>query len=113
MAQRMFDPLRAQQVLERARQLVESLDGSQREDAIQLLAACTQVFQTPPIGDQKRASELKRRLREGSEILARRGARAMPLGALGRAALAHLAGADADARWLLTECENKMSLFGF
>jgi hypothetical protein len=51
-------------------------------------------------------------VRQLSEKLARRSAKAMPFGALGRALLAELHGADKDAKDLLLEFQTKLSMLG-
>lgn len=107
----MIDASSVHPLLERAQLLADELDDSHRGDAQRLIAACKRAF-AMELSDEVELSGLKRELRALAELLARRGARAMPLGALGRAALARLAGADADARFLLAECEEKMALFG-
>ena len=109
----MFESQRANYLLERADLLARSLDLAAQQDAEVIVAACGEVFQSSSALTLERKGALRRVIRDKSEVLARRGARGMPLAALGRAALAELAGAQRDVELLLAECEQKMAMFGY
>jgi hypothetical protein len=83
------------------------LSGDERVDAERLVALCRGHW----TGDQRQAASSPE-IRQLSEKLARRGAKAMPFGALGRALLAELHGADKDARDLLLEFQSKLAMLG-
>lgn len=103
-------------VLDRAAEAAVALSGQERVDAERLVSLCREIDAHPresvPSGDVE-STPLSRELGALVEVLARRSARAMPMAALGRAALAHLRGADADARALVREASDKLALFGF
>ena len=103
-------------VLDRAAEAAVALSGQERVDAERLIALCRELEASPrddvKPGDVE-STPLSRELGALVEVLARRSARAMPMAALGRAALAHVRGADADSRALVREASDKLALFGF
>lgn len=119
------EPLFGEELLERARAVTLVLGEPERGDAERLLELCAALDRAALDGAAAKgaapsdgsggegAGELGRELGRLVELLARRSARAMPLAALGRAALASLRGAVADARLLLREADEKLRLFGY
>lgn len=99
-------------LVERATDAASGLGPSVRADADALLSSCRIVFTEQALSPAERG-ELKRQLGSLVELLARRDARAMPLAALGRAALAELSLDTKQVAALLAECETKLSMFGF
>lgn len=85
------------------------LGSIEREDAERLLVICRQCWLSGLTDPEK---SLSIEVRQLSEVLARRGAKAMPFGALGRALLAHLNGASLDSRALLIEFQAKLGMLG-
>jgi hypothetical protein len=57
-------------------------------------------------------AELKRELGRHVELLSRRSAKAIPLGKLGRAALADLAGDTKNGNAVLIECDALLTVMG-
>jgi len=83
------------------------LSGEERSDAERLLELCRARWRK---ADTQRIEPTE--VRKLSELLARRSAKAMPFGALGRALSADLHGANQDAEDLLREFQTKLSLLG-
>lgn len=102
-------------MLERVATHVTRLPEPTRERAEGFVQLCRDVLMASPGEPPLEADVLAARrteIRLGSELFARGGARTMPLGALGRAALARIGGAPRDAMALLSECGVKLQMFG-
>jgi hypothetical protein len=100
--------------MEAAAGLLPLLKPLERSDAEQLLAVCARYW-TDPLQVEGDAAQRATLLREASrlvELLARRSATAMPLGALGRALLSDLHGAPLERDRLLSEFQAKLAHLG-
>ncbi|MEN9578159.1 MAG: hypothetical protein RJA70_1168 [Pseudomonadota bacterium] len=106
-----MSPAARSALLEQASDLCTTLSAQVRADADALVADCRKVFAGEPLAEPERL-ELKRQLGSRVELLARRDARAMPLAALGRAALAELNADTRQVPTLLAEFALKLSLLG-
>jgi hypothetical protein len=97
--------------LELARDLVSVLEGEERSLGAELCAQLATYSKAGTLSDEE-VLAFRRSVNRLVELLARRQARAMPLAALGRAALAELSGDVREARRLVDEFETKLALLG-
>ncbi len=101
-------------VIERAESSVSLIDSRDREAAHRVLTIVRELMgrdqQTPP-GDRNDAP-WRRELNRHFELLGRRGARALPVAALARAALADLGGSRRDFDEAIRDCDQKLLMFG-
>lgn len=95
-----------------AEDLVSLLEGEERELGGELCALLRDYSLSRAHWDETRRLEFRRKANRLVELLARRQARAMPLAALGRAALAELSGDVRESTRLVGEFETKLSLLG-
>lgn len=100
--------------LEAAASLLPLLSPTERPDAERLLTLCEQYWadQLRFAQDAAQRSSLARETGRLVELLARRSATAMPLGALGRALLSDLHGAPQQRDKLLSEFQAKLAQLG-
>lgn len=112
---------RWEDVLERAQDNLGALPDAARPDAESLLQLCALVFapgeareakQGSPRAPSSAPSPAQRDIARLIELLGRRSSKAIPFATLGRAAMAHLAGADRDRDALLAEADLKFTLLG-
>lgn len=92
-----------------AKDLVLLLDGEERALGERLVAMAASSVDAAGASDEL---EFRREMNRLVELLARRSARAMPLGALGRGVLAALGGDRRESERLVGEFEGKLALLG-
>jgi hypothetical protein len=105
-----------ERAIERVRDAAALLSGRERHDAERAVALCREVAGRPRSEDRPLPTPgddaLRRELGRLTELLGRRSTRGLPAAALGRAALADLAGDRRSCEQALTACESKLQMLG-
>ena len=104
-------------LLDRVEGLCALLAGEQRTNAERVVAACRELDvrarrdgKLVPVPSD---IPLKRELARLTEVLGRRATQTLPAAALGRAALADLAGDTLSVRSLRADCDAKLRMLGY
>lgn len=108
--------MRYAELLDRSEALTQELAGEERGQGERVLVICRDLDrrdrQSGVLTPSPTDFELKRELGRLVEFLSRRSAKAIPLGKLGRAALADLAGDTRNGNAVLIECDALLTVMG-
>jgi hypothetical protein len=104
-------------VLDRVAATTPLLDPNERASGERVIAICRELQlrarDSGRVASSAADVALKRELGRLTETLGRRGSRALPAATLARAALADLSGDINSFRMLCSDCDAKLTLFGW